>query len=88
MSTPSKDRSWTIDGDPFSVDSDDVELLGSALTEAMVILSRIGGAVIIAAERHEIHPGHFVPGKYHFTWKSFMPAKRQPVTEDEGGNDA
>lgn len=74
MSNDPKPRNWTIDADPFLVEND--EEVAQAFLEAMVILNRIGGAVVIAADREQISPDHWQTTGFMFRWTSFAPAKR------------
>jgi hypothetical protein len=82
-----KPRSWIIDGDPFVVDDD--ATLEHALGEVITILSRIGGAVTILANREQIAPEHWHTTSYVLRWNSFAPARRlEPVSEPEPVDDA
>jgi hypothetical protein len=75
------DRNWQIDGDPFVVHPDELEI---ELHQATAILARIGGAIIVAAQREEIAPGHWVTTAYAFTWRSFAPAQRYQEPDTNG----
>lgn len=77
----SKPRNWIVDGDPFVVD-DEEELFG-ALSEATTILTRIGGAVIIVAQREEVAPDMWHTSGFAFKWASYAPGKRAEVKEPE-----
>ena len=72
---PTKDRTWQIDGDPFDVE--DLDSLHAAIQEAAQILGRIGGAVIIVADREEIAPDMWATTRYLFRWSSYAPGKRK-----------
>lgn len=87
MSNQPKPRSWVIDGDPFLVDDD--ETLAASVHEALTILSRIGGAITILANREQVAPEHWHTTSYVFRWNSFAPARRlEPVSEPEPVDDA
>ena len=80
---PASDRTWVIDGDPFVIeDAGELEL---ELHRCALILERVGGAVIVAAQRQEIAPDHYVTTGYAFRWSSYAPATRLPV--EENGHD-
>lgn len=74
MSTTPQPRNWTIDAHPFLVENDEEAV--QAFVEASVILKRIGGAIVIAADREQISPDHWQTTGYLFRWTSFAPAKR------------
>lgn len=82
----SSDRNWQIDADPFMVDDEEI---GEALFEAVRILTRIGGAVIVAANREEVAPDLYATTGLLFKWTSYAPAKRLPKDEpvDEPAED-
>lgn len=87
MSNQPKPRSWVIDGDPFLVDDD--ETLAAALGDVITILSRIGGAVTILANREQVSAEHYHTTSFVFRWNSFAPARRlEPVSEPEPVDDA
>jgi hypothetical protein len=77
---PASDRTWIIDGDPFTVDPDELPI---ELHRCAMVLERIGGVVIVAAQRQEIAEGHYVTTGYAFRWSSYAPAQRLS-TEDNG----
>lgn len=76
-------RTWAIDGDPLTVGLQDQDELYAAMTEAVSILTRIGGSVIIAAERTQIAPDVWQTTGYIFKWSSFFPGKRLEPMEQE-----
>lgn len=83
MGRQTQDRDWFLhlDGDPMYVASDD-EQLGRALAECHTILSRIGGGIVIGANRAELAPGVWETVGFSFRWVSFMPGVRF-VEDDE-----
>lgn len=84
----SQPRQWTIDADPFFVD--DEEELAHALGEAVTILTRIGGALMIVAQREEVAPDLWQTTGFAFKWSSYAPGKRaskQPEVEPSGSAD-
>ena len=81
MANKTADRNWQIDADPFMVDDD--EAIGEAVFEAVRILTRIGGAIIIAANREEVAPEHYVTTGIMMRWTSYAPAKRLPKDEPQ-----
>jgi len=81
---PASDRTWVLDGDPFAIE--DAQELELELHRCALILERIGGAVIIAAQRQEIAPGHYVTTGYAFRWSSYAPAQRLEA-QDNGHDD-
>lgn len=76
----SADRSWQIDGDPFLTTPEELE---EEIHSAAVVLSRVGGVVLIAAQREEVAPQHYVTTGYVFTWRSYAPARRMEPVETE-----
>lgn len=82
-----QERTWTVDSDPFVVESHDSGELFASLLEATQILSRIGGVVMIAAVREEVAEDLFQTVRYAFRWNSYAPAKRmdkpQPVPDPD-----
>lgn len=77
-------RQWIIDGDPFRVGLEDQQDVHDALVEATAILTRIGGSIIVAAERAQIAPDIWETSAYIFKWSSFFPGKRiEPTTEPQ-----
>jgi len=80
---PASDRTWVIDGDPFAIE--DANELEIELHRCAMILQRIGGAVIIAAQRQEIAPGHYVTTGFAFRWSSYAPAQR--LAPDDNGHE-
>lgn len=75
---PSNARSWTIDGDPFLCTPED---LADEMNAAAVLLSRVGGAIVCAAQRKQITKDHWITTGYAFTWRSYVPADRLPPEE-------
>lgn len=73
-------RTWNIDGDPLVIGLDDQEELMQALVEATTILTRIGGSVIVAAERTQIATDVWQTSGFIFKWSSFFPGKRMEPT--------
>lgn len=73
-------RTWQLDGDPFLTSPEDLEV---ELHQAANILARVGGVILIAAQREEIAPDHFVTTGYAFTWRSYAPARRMEPVETE-----
>ena len=51
MARTSAPRNWQLDADPFAVE--EIEDLHAAIVEATQILSRIGGAIVIVADREQ-----------------------------------
>ena len=87
----SADRTWIIDGDPFTVDPSELEI---ELHRCALVLERVGGVVLVAAQRREIAEGHYITTGYAFRWSSYAPAQRleaqdnghEPVTQDVAGD--
>lgn len=86
MARQTQDREWflELDGDPQFVAVDD-EILGQYLNECMIILSRLGGGIVIGANRQEMAPGIWETTGFTFKWTSFMPGIRyqEPVEVPE-----
>lgn len=76
-------RTWTIDADPMLVGLEDQDLVFEALTEITTILTRIGGAVIIAADRTEVAPDMWQTTGLICKWESFVPGKRMKPQDPE-----
>lgn len=76
-------RTWSIHADPLVVGLEDQDIVYEALTEITTILTRIGGAVIIAADREQIAPGMWQTTGLICKWESFVPGKRLPDPEPE-----
>lgn len=82
-------RQWTVDADHFVVDFSDEDELWAALMETRSILGRIGGSMIIAANREQIGPDLWETTGFVFKWSSFMPGQRQkPEPDPEPDNAA
>lgn len=73
-------RQWEIDGNPLVVGLEDQDELMQALVEATTILTRIGGSVIVAAERTQIAADVWQTSGFIFKWSSFFPGKRMEPT--------
>lgn len=87
-----RDRVWQVDSDPFDIE--DADNLRAALDEAALVLSRIGGAVIVVADREEVAPDMWATTRFVFRWSSYSPGRRkggerqmdiapEPVTEPD-----
>lgn len=74
MARTSAPRNWQLDADPFAVE--EIEDLHAAIVEATQILSRIGGAIVIVADREQVADEMYVTSRYLFRWNSYAPAKR------------
>lgn len=74
-------RNWQLDADPFAVE--ELEDLHAAIVEATQILGRIGGAIVIVADREQVADEMYVTNRYIFRWSSYAPAtkKQEPVVE-------
>ena len=83
MARQTQDRNWQVDGDPFLVN--DEETLFQTLQEAVTILTRIGGAVLIVAQREEVAPDMWHTTGFGLRWESYAPGRRvkpaEPVEE-------
>lgn len=82
MSTP-KPRDWYIPVSPFS--DDDQNVLAEELGRIIYLLTRLGGAQSIVADRQEVEPGVFMTVGFMCRYESYAPAKRyeEPAVEDE-----
>lgn len=81
MARQTQDRNWQVDGDPFLVN--DEEAVVQTINEAMLILTRIGGAVIIVAQREEVAPDMWQTTGYAVRWSSYAPGARLKTVDDE-----
>lgn len=81
MARTTQDRQWIVDGDPFLVD--DEETLGQALMEAVTVLTRIGGGLVIAAQREEVAPDMWQTTGFVFRWSSYSPGIRRRQDEEQ-----
>jgi hypothetical protein len=80
MSRTTNDRQWVVDADPFAVEDED---LMHAIAEAAVVLRRVGGAILIVADRVQVAPEMYETERLIFKWSSYAPAKRQPEAVEE-----
>lgn len=76
-----QDRNWWIEGDPLLCD--DEESISQALTDAVTILSRIGGGFQIVAQRKEVSPGNWQNTGFICQWVSFVPGERYSEPDEQ-----
>jgi hypothetical protein len=79
---PPKGRQWILEAD--SETGFDDAAVEEALSEAAMILNRVGGVVQIAAHREELpeeiygQPGVYVTRGLVVQWHSYAPARKAP----------
>lgn len=78
----SKPRDWYVPLAEYATDDQDV--LADELMRIVWMLTRIGGAQMIVADRREIEPGTWATVGFTCRWESYTPGVRaEPAPEPE-----